>query len=83
MPIKEHKKYSYKLRGLNISHANHVWSTDITYIKIAGGMGKYQDLYDADADAIAMADVLHYNRLTFDEIRKKSTISGIIVRDYD
>jgi len=38
IPIKEHKKYSYKLRGLDISHANHVWSTDITYIKIAGGM---------------------------------------------
>jgi hypothetical protein len=37
-PIKAHKKYSYKLQGLNISHANHVWSTDITYIKIAGGM---------------------------------------------
>ena len=35
IPIKE---YTYKLRGLNISHANHVWSTDITYIKIAGGM---------------------------------------------
>ena len=27
IPIKAHKKYSYKLRGLNISHANHVWST--------------------------------------------------------
>jgi len=38
IPIKEHKRYSYKLRGLDISHANHVWSTDITYIKIAGGM---------------------------------------------
>ena len=38
IPIKKHKKYTYKLRGLNISHANHVWSTDITYIKIAGGM---------------------------------------------
>ena len=38
IPIKEHKKYTYKLKGLNISHANHVWSTDITYIKIAGGM---------------------------------------------
>lgn len=38
IPIKEHKKYAYKLRGLNISHANHVWSTDITYIKIAGGI---------------------------------------------
>ena len=32
IPIKEHKKYGYKLRGLNISHANHVWSADITYI---------------------------------------------------
>ncbi len=38
MPNKQHKKYSYKLRGLDISHANHVWSTDITYIKIKGGM---------------------------------------------
>ena len=37
-PNKEHKKYSYKLRGLDISHANQVWSTDITYIKINGGM---------------------------------------------
>ena len=53
----------------------------------SGGMGKYQDLHDAvynaNADAIAMADILHYNRLTFDEIRKESTTSGIIVRDYD
>ncbi|CAC9450865.1 Mobile element protein [uncultured Gammaproteobacteria bacterium] len=32
-----HKKYSYKLRRLDISHANHVWSTDITYITISGG----------------------------------------------
>ena len=37
-PNKEHKKYSYKLRGLDITHANQVWSTDITYIKINGGM---------------------------------------------
>ena len=28
IPIKEHKKYTYKIRGLNISHANHVWSTE-------------------------------------------------------
>ena len=38
MPLKEHKKYSYKLRGLDIAHANHVWSTDITYCKTAEGM---------------------------------------------
>ncbi|MDQ7060837.1 MAG: IS3 family transposase [Sulfurimonas sp.] len=33
-----HPKHSYKLRGLGIVRANQVWSTDITYIKIAGGM---------------------------------------------
>ncbi len=33
-----HPKYSYKLRGLDIVRANQVWSTDITYIKIKGGM---------------------------------------------
>jgi len=33
-----HPKYSYKLRGLDIIRANQVWSTDITYIKIKGGM---------------------------------------------
>ena len=33
-----HPKYSYKLRGLDIVRANQVWSTDITYIKIDGGM---------------------------------------------
>jgi putative transposase len=35
---KEHPKHSYKLRGLDIVRANQVWSTDITYIKIKGGM---------------------------------------------
>ena len=38
IPVKEHKKYSYKLRGINITRSNQVWSTDITYIKIKGGM---------------------------------------------
>ena len=33
-----HPKYTYKLRGLDIVRANQVWSTDITYIKIKGGM---------------------------------------------
>ena len=34
----QHKKYPYRLRGITIDHANQVWSTDITYIKINGGM---------------------------------------------
>jgi putative transposase len=33
-----HPKHSYKLRGLDINRANQVWSADITYIKINGGM---------------------------------------------
>lgn len=53
----------------------------------SGGMGKYQHLYDAvnnaDADAIAMADILHYNRSSFNEIRKESSAFGLIVRDYE
>jgi len=35
---KQHPKHSYKLRGLDMVRANQVWSTDITYIKIKGGM---------------------------------------------
>lgn len=33
-----HPKYPYALKGVDIDRANQVWSTDITYIKINGGM---------------------------------------------
>ena len=36
-PSKEHKKYSYKLKGIDICRVNQVWSTDITYIKLSSG----------------------------------------------
>ncbi|VVM20523.1 Mobile element protein [uncultured Gammaproteobacteria bacterium] len=42
----------YKLQGLNISHANHVWSTDITYIKIAGGMVYMAAIIDWHSKAV-------------------------------
>ena len=35
-PGKGHKIYKYLLRGLTIDHANQVWATDITYIKLNG-----------------------------------------------
>ncbi len=38
IPNKQHKKYIYKLKWLDISHPNQVWSTDITYIKVKVGM---------------------------------------------
>jgi putative transposase len=33
----QHKKYPYLLRGVPITHVNHVWSTDITYVRLKGG----------------------------------------------
>lgn len=33
----EHKKYSYLLRNVPITHINHVWSTDITYLRLPSG----------------------------------------------
>lgn len=33
----EHKKYPYLLRDIEASFPNHVWSTDITYIKLLDG----------------------------------------------
>lgn len=36
-PNKEHKKYPYLLRGVEIVRPNQVWSTDITYIKLEKG----------------------------------------------
>ncbi len=37
LPNKEHKVYPYLLRGLEINRADHVWSTDITYLRLQGG----------------------------------------------
>jgi putative transposase len=35
--VKGHRKYPYLLRGVEITHPNHVWSTDITYIPMPKG----------------------------------------------
>lgn len=34
---KEHKKYPYLLRGVEVSRVNQVWSTDITYVRMRHG----------------------------------------------
>ena len=36
-PSRENKVYPYLLRGLNITHSNQVWATDITYIPMKTG----------------------------------------------
>lgn len=50
----------------------------------SGGMGTTQHLIDVvregHADAVAMADVLHYRRLSFKQIRAAASAAGISVR---
>ena len=51
-----------------------------------GGMGQAQHLIDVvhngGADAVAMADILHYQRVTVGELRAASRLAGIDVREY-
>jgi cyclase len=51
----------------------------------SGGMGGVQHLVDVvqqgHADAVAMADVLHYERLGLDEIRRGALDAGLLVRE--
>lgn len=36
-PAKEHLRFPYLLRGVEIGYSNQVWATDITYIRLNGG----------------------------------------------
>jgi imidazole glycerol-phosphate synthase subunit HisF len=53
----------------------------------SGGMGKPEDMIDVvlngKADAIAMADILHYNRSTVSDIRDAAMSSDIDVRSFE
>jgi cyclase len=53
----------------------------------SGGMGKPEDLIDViklgEADAIAMADILHYHRATMEDIRHVAQAANIEVRMYN
>ena len=37
IPEAKAARYPYLLRGLSISHPNHVWAVDITYVRLRGG----------------------------------------------
>ena len=53
----------------------------------SGGMGRAEDLIDAvkqgEADAVAMADILHYQRATVGDIRRVAQAAEIEVRSYE
>ena len=54
---KEHAIYSYKLRDIEISHSNQVWSTDITYIKTASGTVYLAAIIDWHSKAVLSWDI--------------------------
>ncbi len=54
---KEHSIYSYKLRDLEVSHSNQVWSTDITYIKTASGTVYLAAIIDWHSKAVLSWDI--------------------------
>jgi len=63
-------------------------SQSVTVPVIAsGGMGRPEDAIDAvnkgGADAIAMADILHYERATIGDVRNVCRSAGLQVRPYD
>jgi imidazole glycerol-phosphate synthase subunit HisF len=53
----------------------------------SGGMGKLEDILavvgEAKADAVAMADILHYGRATIGDVRSLSQQAGFGVRPYE
>jgi len=53
----------------------------------SGGMGKVEDVVsvvkEGGADAVAMADILHYDRATIGEIRAASKKAGLYLRNHD
>ena len=56
-PNKEHAIYSYKLKGLSILFSNHVWSTDITYIKTNSGTVYLAAIIDWYSKAVLSWDI--------------------------
>ncbi len=43
---KKHKKYPYLLRNLKVTHPNHVWASDITYVNLPGGIVYVEAIID-------------------------------------
>lgn len=74
-------------KGFDISLVRAVTQEVAVPVIASGGMGKPEDMIDtvlqSEADAVAMADILHYGRATIDDIRRTAKAAGIEVRSCD
>jgi cyclase len=73
-------------RGFDVELVRAVTRRVSVPVIASGGMGKPEDLIRvveaAEADAVAMADILHYGRATVGDIRAVAEAAGIEVRPY-
>jgi cyclase len=71
-------------KGFDVALIKSVTSVVSVPVIASGGMGKPEDLlaaiHEGHADAVAMADILHYNRSNIEEIRNFALTSGVNVR---
>lgn len=74
-------------KGFDVSLIEAVTREVAVPVIASGGMGRPEHLIDAvekgGADAIAMADILHYNRATIGDVRAVAHAAGIEVRTYE
>jgi len=74
-------------RGFDIPLVRAVTAEVSVPVIASGGMGKPGDLVEvvrqAEADAVAMADILHYQRATLGEVRQAAHNAGLDVRNHD
>jgi cyclase len=74
-------------KGFDISLVKAVTQEVSVPVIASGGMGKPEHLIEVvsegAADAVAMADILHYQRATIGEIRRVAELSGIEIRHYE
>jgi len=73
-------------KGFDISLVQAVSSAVSVPVIASGGMGCVEDLTEVvlkgGADAVAMADILHYDRVSINEIRDQARSCGVNVRNY-
>jgi cyclase len=74
-------------KGFDVALVKAVTNEVSVPVIASGGMGKPEDLLevvnDGGADAVAMADILHYSRSGIGEIRAFAETSGLGVRHYE
>ncbi len=73
-------------KGFDIALVKAVTAEVSVPVIASGGMGKPEDLIEVvcngGADAVAMADILHYKRAEIGEMRAAAKAAGLAVRDY-